>query len=113
MSRTAHHRPPAHCHAADGSRPGAPWHAHVLYDVRHDAHGGVRKIRRVVAVYTFARHHRDRSVGRGARVEWRRARCRTRVALATAVRLANTAPGAVDTIDILPTRHRRSEIWLA
>ncbi|MFD0373596.1 hypothetical protein [Streptomyces sp. NPDC127114] len=113
MSRTAHHRPPAHCRAAGFPRDGAPWRAVVLYDLRYDRHGVPRRIRREVTVYSWARHHRDGSVRRWAVTEERRARQRLRTALGAARRLANTARQDADSVDIPPARHRRAALWWA
>lgn len=101
MSRTAHHTPPTHA-----EHPGAPWHVVLLRDPR-------RGTRREVAFRSFPRHRHDASVARWAATEERRARARLRTSLIAAVRLANTAPAATDTIDIPPFRHRRSGLWLA
>ncbi|MER8045391.1 hypothetical protein [Streptomyces sp. NPDC094032] len=66
-----------------------------------------------MAVYSFPRHSRDRSVARMAAVEERRARQRLRARLGVVVRLANSPAGEVDAVDVPPARHRRAALWLA
>ncbi|MEU8761921.1 hypothetical protein [Streptomyces sp. NPDC048659] len=117
MSRTAHHVPPRHAPVA-GDRPGRPWHALVLYDLRHGGGSAPRAVRRSVAVYAFARHNRDRALGREATVAERRARQRLRARLGTVVRLVDSpagrlSPEAADAVDVPPARHRRGVLWLA
>lgn len=118
MSRTAHHVPPSHVRIAGERRPGDPWHAVVLYELRRRAgHRAVPTlVRRSVAVYSFPRHNRDRSVARMAAAEERRARQRLRARAGVIVRLVNApggrlAVGAAETVDVPPARHRRGALW--
>ncbi|MFE4593726.1 hypothetical protein [Streptomyces laurentii] len=130
MSRTAHHTRTTHTSrtptAEDRSRPGGPWHAVVLYDLRFEAGGRAaagregrravpRRVRRAVAVFAFPRYQRDASVGRWAAVEERRARQRLRARVGTVIKLVNSAPAieAADAVDIPPARHRRGALWWA
>ncbi|WP_236719296.1 hypothetical protein [Wenjunlia vitaminophila] len=77
-----------------------------------------RGVRRTVAVYSFPRYNRDRSVGRWSAVEERRARQRLRTRTGTIRGLVNSGTGelaleAADAVDVPPARHRRGSLWLA
>ncbi|MFC8146424.1 hypothetical protein ACFUKV_32510 [Streptomyces paradoxus] len=101
----------------------------ILYDLRYSARTFTdaarqsrrpqpRKVRRTVAVYSFARHQRDRSVAEWSATEERRARQRLRAQVGALLRLVYPADDelaldAADTTDIVPARHRRSSLWLA
>ncbi|MFF5976580.1 hypothetical protein ACFY7C_34260 [Streptomyces sp. NPDC012769] len=132
MSRTAHHVPPSHAHTRatdDERRPGAPWHALLLHDLRYDAacldaalregrRPVPRAVRRRVEVYAFPRHNRDRSLPAWATREERRARRRLRGRVGVLLRLLHSPTGplrpyAAGTVDIPPARHRRGALWLA
>ncbi|MEU3076765.1 hypothetical protein [Streptomyces laurentii] len=127
MSRTAHHTRTSYAPAAeDRWRPGGPWHAVVLYDLRYEAgeraaagregrRAVPRRVRRAVAVYAFPRYQRDASVGCWAAVEERRARQLLRARVGAVVGLVNSASGpeAADDVDVPPARHRRCGLWMA
>ncbi|MGW5424852.1 hypothetical protein [Streptomyces sp. NPDC003943] len=113
---------------SDDARPGRPWRAVVIRDLRYDARGLTvaaregrrpvpRAVRRVVEVYSFPRHQQDPSVARWAAAEERRARQRLRARLGAVVRLVNSVGGlaveAADVVDVPPARHRRGALWLA
>ncbi|MGW0613708.1 hypothetical protein [Streptomyces sp. NPDC002788] len=71
-----------------------------------------------MAVYSFARHQRDRSVAEWSAVEERRARQRLRTQVGTLLKLVNSTAGelaldAADAVDVPPARHRRGSLWLA
>ncbi|MFI8893780.1 hypothetical protein [Streptomyces paradoxus] len=101
----------------------------ILYDLRYSARTFTdaarqsrrpqpRTVRRTVAVYSFARHQRDRSVAEWSATEERRARQRLRARTDALLRLVHSTAGelsldVVDTIDIVPARHRRSSLWLS
>ncbi|WP_033308868.1 hypothetical protein RFN58_41040 [Streptomyces iakyrus] len=101
----------------------------VLYDLRYSARTFAdaarqsrrpqpRTVRRTVAIHSFARHQRDRSVAEWSATEERRARQRLRAQTGALLRLLHStadeiALDAVDTIDIVPARHRRGSLWLA
>ncbi|MFE9029491.1 hypothetical protein ACFYOA_25060 [Streptomyces iakyrus] len=101
----------------------------ILYDLRYSARTFAdaarqsrrpqpRTVRRTVAIHSFARHQRDRSVAEWSATEERRARQRLRAQAGALLRLVNStadqlALDAVDTIDIVPARHRRGSLWLA
>ncbi len=75
-------------------------------------------VRRTVAVHSWPRHQRDRSVARWSAAEERRARQRLRTQAGSLLRLVNSATGelaldAADTVDVPPARHRRGSLWLA
>ncbi|PNG22673.1 hypothetical protein [Streptomyces cahuitamycinicus] len=101
----------------------------ILYDLRYSARTLTdaarqsrrpqpRKVRRTVAIYSFPRHQRDRSVAEWSATEERRARQRLRAQVGALLRMVNSTAGelaldAVDTMDIVPARHRRGSLWLA
>ncbi|KKZ71249.1 hypothetical protein VO63_24420 [Streptomyces showdoensis] len=91
----------------------------VLHDLRaRRGAAAPTPVRRSVAVYSFPRHNRDRTVARMAAVEERRARQRLRARLGVVIRLVDSpagrlAPEAADTVDVPPARHRRAALWLA
>ncbi|MER5829973.1 hypothetical protein ABT116_03930 [Streptomyces sp. NPDC002130] len=69
-------------------------------------------------VYSFARRRRDRSIAEWSALEERRARQRLRTQVGTLMGLVHAgvdevALEAADSVDIPPTRHRRSSLWHA
>ncbi|MFF6879579.1 hypothetical protein ACFY9S_30320 [Streptomyces sp. NPDC012474] len=129
MTRTAHHLPASRSRSAPDRSPGDPWRSVILYDLRYSARTLTdavrqsrrpqpRKVRRTVAIYSFPRHQRDRSVAEWSATEERRARQRLRAQVGALLRMVNStadelALRAVDTMDIVPARHRRGSLWLA
>ncbi|WP_053696429.1 hypothetical protein [Streptomyces sp. NRRL F-5755] len=101
----------------------------VLHDLRYSARTLAeaaresrrprpRTVRRTVAIHSFPRYQRDRSVARWSAQEERRARQRLRRQVGTVVGLLNSAAGELaldvaDTVDVPPVRHRRGSLWLA
>ncbi|MDX2560859.1 hypothetical protein PV371_14510 [Streptomyces sp. TX20-6-3] len=129
MARTAHHIPRSRRPIPDDRLSGDPYLSLVLYDLRRDAaclaeaaREGAgprpRAIRRTVALYDWPRFRQDRTVARWAVMEERRARTRLRTRTGLLLRLVNLPggtldPGAADTVDVPPARHRRSGLWFA
>ncbi|GAA1227386.1 hypothetical protein GCM10009665_17390 [Kitasatospora nipponensis] len=120
MARSAHHiRHNAARSGQAASRPGSPWRAVRVRELRYSterlrsaALEGRRpmpqEVQRSLAVYSFARSDtRGGAVGTLAYVEERRARQLTRRQL----HLFRT--GLVPDIEIEPGRHRHSARWLA
>lgn len=129
VTRTAHHLPPSYGRSADGRASGSPWCSVVLYDLRYSARTFTEAtresrrpqpstVRRTVNVYSFPRHQRDRSVAQWSAAEERRSRQRLRAQVGSLLKLVHSIVGelaldAADMVDIPPTRHRRSSLWLA
>ncbi|OKJ64759.1 hypothetical protein AMK27_02405 [Streptomyces sp. CB02009] len=129
MARTAHHIPRSRRRLADEDPWRDPYLSLVLYDLRRDAaclteaaregaRPRPRAIRRTVALYDWPRFQQDRTVAHWAAMEERRARTRLRIRTGLLLRLVNLPggtldPGAADTVDVPPARHRRCGLWFA
>ncbi|MEU3755724.1 hypothetical protein AB0H17_23595 [Streptomyces olivoreticuli] len=121
MARTAHHLPPS---LGNSVPPDRAWRSVILFDLRYSSRSVAEAardsrrvrpqvVRRVVDVYCFPRHNRDRSVARWSATEERRAWQRLRCQAGIARRLVNADTGAADDIDVLPANHRHGSLWLA